>query len=76
MGVRLLGSVGKVVWQMTPQGLRITPPADLGQSEYAWSFEILTDAEQHRPNVIERDASAALQGTKQVDLDGHVGGKN
>jgi alpha-L-fucosidase len=75
-GVRLLGSGAKVPWQMTPQGLRITPPADLGRSAYAWSFEILTDTEQHHPNVIERDASAALQGTTKVDLDGHVGGKN
>ena len=70
-GVRLLGSDAKVVWEMTPQGLQLTPPADLGQSQYAWSFEILTDAQQHYPNVIETDASAALQGTKKVELDGN-----
>ena len=70
-GVRLLGSSAKVAWEMTPQGLQITPPADLGQSQYAWSFEILTDAQQHHPNVIENDASAALKGTKKVDLNGN-----
>ncbi|WP_222846208.1 alpha-L-fucosidase [Pontiella sulfatireligans] len=69
--VRLLGSDASVVWQMTPQGLRITPPADLGQSDHAWSFEIVTDEEQHHPNVIQHNATKALQGTKEVDLEGH-----
>ncbi|MDA3924462.1 MAG: hypothetical protein PF904_07175 [Kiritimatiellae bacterium] len=32
-------------WEMTPTGLRITPPADLGASQHAWSFEIVTDRE-------------------------------
>ncbi|CAA6691695.1 MULTISPECIES: alpha-L-fucosidase [unclassified Lentimonas] len=70
--VRLLGSDAKIAWTMTEQGLRITPPADLGQSQHAWSFEIVTDAEQHHPNVIVNDASAALKGTKAVDLDGNA----
>ncbi len=69
-GVRLLGSVADVAWTMTSAGLRITPPADLGGSQYAWSFEIVTDAEQHHPNVIVTDAGKALKGTKKVDLDG------
>jgi alpha-L-fucosidase len=69
--VRLLGSDAKVFWKMTPQGLQITPPADLGRSQYAWSFEILTSEEQHHANAIETDASAALKGTKKVDLDGN-----
>ncbi len=69
-GVRLLGSKAKVKWKMTPVGLRITPPAKLGESQYAWSFEIQTDAEQHHPNVIETDAEKVFKGTRKVDLDG------
>jgi alpha-L-fucosidase len=72
--VALLGSDADVMWEMTPAGLRITPPADLGLSQYAWSFAILTDSEQHHPNVIVRNANDALKGTKAVDLDGNVKG--
>ena len=56
---------------MTPAGLQITPPAELGKSNYAWSFEIATDEPQHTPNVIIKDADAALRNTRKVDLDGH-----
>ena len=70
--VKLLGSPGDVQWQMTPAGLHITPPAQLGESNYAWSFEIVTDQEQHTPNVIVKDADQALKNTKQVDLEGNV----
>ena len=70
--VKLLGSPGDVQWQMTPAGLQITPPAQLGESNYAWSFEIVTDQEQHTPNVIVKDADQALKNTKQVDLEGNV----
>jgi len=69
--VRLLGSDATVTWALTPQGLRITPPTNLGPSVYAWAFEIVTDREQHTPTVIQHDASKALQGTKKVDLEGH-----
>ncbi|WPJ96255.1 alpha-L-fucosidase [Coraliomargarita algicola] len=69
--VRLLGSPAEVKWQLTPKGLVITPPANLGQSQHAWTFEIMTDREQHVPNVIQHDADKAFQGTKEVDLDGH-----
>ena len=70
--VKLLGSPGDVQWQMTPAGLHIKPPAQLGTSNYAWSFEIVTDQEQHTPNVIVKDADQALKNTKQVDLEGNV----
>lgn len=70
-GVRLLGSAATVSWKMTPQGLRISPPSDLGRSRHAWAFEIQTDAEQHHPNVIETDAGKAMRGTRKEDLDGH-----
>ncbi|MDC1406436.1 alpha-L-fucosidase [Akkermansiaceae bacterium] len=70
--VKLLGSPGDVQWQMTPAGLHITPPAQLGTSNYAWSFEIVTDQEQHSPNVIVKDADQALKNTKQVDLEGNA----
>ena len=68
--VKLLGSPAVVSWQMTATGLQITPPAQLGASNYAWSFEIATDQEQHSPNVIVRDADKALKNTKKVDLEG------
>jgi alpha-L-fucosidase len=70
--VKLLRSESDVSWEMTPGGLQITPPADLGTSQYAWSFRIVTDREQHHPNVIETDADRALRGTKKVDLEGRV----
>lgn len=70
-GVRLLGSNAAVKWQMSSEGLRITPPKKLGNSQYAWSFEIRTEEEQHHPNVIETDADRAFTGTRNVDLDGN-----
>jgi hypothetical protein len=69
--VKLLGSEAVVAWEMTPAGLQITPPAELGTSFFAWSFAIVTDQEQHHPNVIESDESKALRGTQKVNLDGH-----
>jgi len=71
--VKLLGSDAAVSWEMTPAGVQITPPADLGASQYAWSFEIVTDEEQHSPNVIVNDAGKALKNTRRVDLDGRAG---
>lgn len=70
--VKLLGSDSDVRWKMTPAGLQITPPTDLGASPYAWSFEIVTDEEQHTPNAIVLDASEALKNTEKVDLEGRV----
>ena len=69
--VKLIGSKEEVTWEMTSAGLRITPPSDLGNSVYAWSFAILTNQEQHQPNVIETNEDKALKGTQKVDLDGH-----
>jgi alpha-L-fucosidase len=69
--VRLIGSEAKVNWAITPEGLKITPPEDLGSSQFAWSFEIVTDAEQHHPNAILNDADKALEHTRRVNLDGH-----
>lgn len=62
--VRLLGSDGAVKWAMTSEGLKITPPKDLGSCHFAWSFEIVTDAEQHNPNAILNDADKALEHTR------------
>jgi alpha-L-fucosidase len=67
ISVRLLGSDAQVKWSLTPEGLRITPPVDLGESSHAWTFEISTDREQHAPNAIQDDAGKALQGTKEVE---------
>eukprot|EP00903_Cladosiphon_okamuranus_P003673 g3671.t1 len=64
VSVRLLGSEATIEWAVGDEGLRFTPPADLGQSKYAWTFEIVTTEEQHHPNVIETDASRALKGTR------------
>ena len=70
--VRLLGSDAKVEWKMTDSGLKITPPEDLGQSEHAWSFEIVTTTNQHVPKTVETSAATALKGTKKVDLEGNA----
>ena len=48
--IRLIGSEAVVDWSLDPDGLRITPPSDLGASQFAWSFEIVTAAEQHHPS--------------------------
>ncbi len=72
ISVRLLGSDAKVSWQMTSAGLKIAPPTDLGQSEHAWAFEVVTDQNQHHPNVIVRDEDKALRGTTKVDLEGRA----
>ena len=70
--VKLLGSEAKVVWEMKPEGLQISPPADLGSSTIAWSFKIATDRGQHVPNAIQRDVDKVLEGTKKVQLDGNA----
>ena len=67
--VRLLGSQAEVKWSMTPKGMEITPPKQLGPSTYAWAFEIVTDRNQHAPNAIPYDAAKVLTGTKVVNLD-------
>lgn len=69
--VKLLGSDGKVNWQVTEEGLKITPPRDLGSSKYAWTFEIVTDQQQYVPAVVQNSIDKAFKGTKKVDLDGH-----
>ena len=70
--VELLGSEAKVAWEMTPAGLQISPPTDLGTSTIAWSFKIATDRQQHVPNAIERNVDKAFKGTKKVPLEGKV----
>jgi len=70
--VRLFGADAAVHWEMTPAGLRIAPPEDLGRSTAAWTFAIVKNAEQHRPSVIVDDAEKALRNTGKVDLDGRV----
>ncbi len=70
--VSLLGSDAEVIWEVTAEGLRIDPPKDLGSSQHAWSFEIVTSEEQHHPNVIQTDVDKAFKGTKKVDLDGNA----
>jgi len=47
--VSLLGSEAAVKWEVSDKGLVITPPSDLGVSAFAWSFEIKTTQEQHKP---------------------------
>jgi hypothetical protein len=48
----------------------MSPPNDFGASEYAWSFEIVTDHEQQHPNSIVTNASKPHQGTENVDVEG------
>ena len=75
--VRLLGHPyhAAVDWSIGPHGLNIKPPNNLGKSKYAWVFEIVTNRDQHIPNVIQYDASMALKGTNKVDLEGHDSAK-
>jgi alpha-L-fucosidase len=68
--VELIGASAIVLWEITAEGLQILPPNNLGKSKYAWSFKILTDSNQHAPNIIENNASKALNGTNKVDLEG------
>ena len=69
--VSLLGSQEAVDWEITANGLKIMPPANLGTTAHAWSFKIETDSDQFVPSAIQKDASKALDGTKKVDLDGN-----
>ena len=71
--VRLLGSNGKVEWQIDENGLRITPPADLGASKHAWAFEILTTENQHTPadlgNALQEKRRTAIHSPDSTDYD-------
>lgn len=69
--VSLLGSDAEVTWAMKSEGLQITPPTDLGSSQFAWSFEILTENDQYQPNAILNDAVKVLEHTNRVHLDGN-----
>jgi alpha-L-fucosidase len=51
-GVRLIGSDAIVAWTLTENGLHIEPPADLGESMFAWAYEITTDKDQHTPTGV------------------------
>jgi alpha-L-fucosidase len=70
--VRLLGSESSVEWSVESEGLTITPPKDLGLSQHAWTFEIVTTSDQHQPAEVLDDAKRALKGTGKVDLDGNA----
>lgn len=69
--VSLLGSSENIKWNMTPAGLEITPPKNLGESDHAWSYKIVTDREQH-PEYSRNKPKLDYSGTKDVDLDGHA----
>jgi alpha-L-fucosidase len=71
--IRLLGSNGKVEWGIGENGLRITPPADLGASKHAWVFEILTTKNQHTPaelgNALQEKRQTAIHSPDSTDYD-------
>ena len=71
--VRLLGSEGKVEWGIDENGLRITPPAELGTSKHAWAFEILTTKNQHPPaelgNALQEKRQTAIHSPDSTDYD-------
>ena len=69
--VQLIGAEAEIAWEVTSEGLKITPPENLGQSKYAWAFKIETDKEQFTPNAIQTDVDKAFKGTKKVDLEGN-----
>ena len=68
----LIGSESAVDWSIGPDGLRITPPGDLGKSQFAWSFEVVTNSLQHQPNAIVSDPDQAMKRTGKIDLDGNA----
>ncbi len=72
--VRLLGSEGKAEWGIDENGLRITPPADLGASNHAWAFEILTTNNQHTPadlgTSLKEKRRRAIHSEDSTDYDG------
>ena len=68
--VRLLGSDAEVGWSIKPDGLHIMPSSNLGESQFAWSFKIVTNADQHQPNAIIAEPKQMLNQTRQIDLDG------
>ena len=61
--IRLLGADGKVEWRIDAEGLHITPPADLGASQHAWTFEILTTKNQHMPAELGTNLKEKRQST-------------
>jgi alpha-L-fucosidase len=61
--VKLIGCNAPVRWAMTPGGLEITPPENLGTSMFAWAFKIVTDRTQHHPNALTADADQAMSNT-------------
>ena len=68
--IELLGSEVKILWKIAEEGLEIIPPKNLGKSEYAWTFKILTNQNQHHPNAVELNAGKVFNGTKKVHLEG------
>lgn len=50
--VKLLGSNAIVEWEKSTDGIKITPPSDLGESQHAWSFEIHMSTDPSHPTLI------------------------
>jgi alpha-L-fucosidase len=60
-----------VEWAIDDNGLRITPPLDLGASRHAWAFEILTTKNQHTPadlgNALQEKRQSAIHSKDSTD---------
>jgi len=69
--VKLLGAEEKVTWLMTAWETSHHPSIKSRNFPIRLDFQIQTDTDQHEPNVIIKDSSKALKGTKKVDIDGH-----
>lgn len=63
MRLNLLGIDAEIEWRMSSKGLEIIPPAELGKSKYAWSFEINTGRTIHTPHAKQMDANKVFEGT-------------
>jgi len=68
-----LQAMGGLVADQWRRHLRFTPPTELGESKDAWTFEIVTDRQQHVPSAMQSDAmvnpltsgsTAAMKGSK------------
>ena len=46
---------------MTPDGLKNIAPSDLGASQYAWSFEVVTTKESISSKCFGKDADKVLE---------------
>ena len=53
---------------MTPDGLKNIAPSDLGSSQYAWSFEVVTAKESISSKCYGKDADKVLERREKLEI--------